>query len=287
MDWAAVRAFAPRDPSEPSDPLALESPRISVGSNAVPLPGLDRMRALANFARFLSANPAPSAVARAMVLGALAPLRASAVFLFTVTEHPDHPQGVLNVLSTYGASETEIATFSTLPVDLPLPVTESVSSGRLMVTDGAQMVDLFPLLQAPDLLAVIPERALSSTLVCMPFISEGVTIGAASLFAEAQSVRTLDDLGYLQAVADISTLWLAARGVTPAEGHVTTPTPMLTSRQRQILILLAQGQTNTQIAGHLGYSVPTIKKDVQRIMALFGVRTRKDVPAKAEQFGLL
>jgi DNA-binding CsgD family transcriptional regulator len=262
-------------------------PAISVRTNAVPLPGIDRLRALANFARFLSANPAPDAVARALVLGALAPLRASAVFLFTVTQHPDHPQGVLNVLSTYGASEAEVATFSTLPIDLPLPVTESVSSGRLVVTEGAQMVDLFPLLQAPDLLAVIPERVLSSTLVCMPFISQGVTIGAASLFVELESVRTLDDLGHLQAIADVSTLWLAARGGALTADHGVTPTPMLTSRQRQILTLLAQGSTNVQIAVSLGYSVPTIKKDVQRIMALCGVRTRKDVPAKAEQFGLL
>lgn len=281
MDWATVRALAPQESADQ------RMPGIFVGTNAVPLPGTDRLRALSNFARFLSANPTPDAVARALVLGALAPLRSSAVFLFTVTQHPDHPQGVLNVLSTFGASDAEITTFSTLPVDLPLPVTESVSSGRLVVTEGAQLVDLFPLLQAPDLLAVIPERALTSTLVCMPFISQGVTIGAASLFVDIDAVRTLDDLGYLQAVADVSTLWLAARGGTSTPGIGVTPTPMLTSRQREILTLLAQGRTNLQIAASLGYSVPTIKKDVQRIMALCGVRTRKDVPAKAERFGLL
>ena len=247
---------------------------------------LTRMHALANYTRFLTANPAPGPVARALVLGALAPVRSTAAFIFAPMQHPDHQHSVLSVISTFGVTAAEAATFSVLPLDLPLPITESVTSGRVMVTEGAEVIELFPLLQAPDLRSALPERMLTSTVVCLPFTWQGIPIGACSFFAAPHAARSLEDLEFLQAVADVSALWLAARG-DDADVHAANRPPILTPRQRQILHLLAHGQTNNEIAARLGYSVPTIKKDVQRIMALCGVRTRRDVPAKAEQFGLL
>ena len=288
MDWGAARAMANaagRGASPTGSPALMPTGRTS-GAQSAHVPGIDRMHALANYSRFLSANPAPRPVARAMVLGALAPVQCTGVFIFIAEQHPDHAHAVLNVLSTYGFSDAEVATFSVLPLDLPLPVTESVTSGRVVVTEGAQVVELFPLLQAPDLQAALPKRMQTSTLVCLPLVWQGIPIGACSLFAAPEAVRSLDDLEYLQAVADVSALWLAARGGAE-DPHPTGPPPMLTERQRQVLHLLGHGRSNGEIAAQLGYSVPTIKKDVQRIMALCGVRTRKDVPAKAEKFGLL
>ena len=66
---------------------------------------LTRMHALANYTRFLTANPAPGPVARALVLGALAPVRSTAAFIFATMQHPDHQHPDLHMqLNHFGAT---------------------------------------------------------------------------------------------------------------------------------------------------------------------------------------
>jgi len=63
--------------------------------------------------------------------------------------------------------------------------------------------------------------------------------------------------------------------------------PRLARRQMEVLSLLAEGLTDRQIADRLGMSVGTARTHVERIRALFGVRTRKEAVAEARRIGLL
>ena len=61
----------------------------------------------------------------------------------------------------------------------------------------------------------------------------------------------------------------------------------LTEREIEVLRLLAQGQTNRQIAQNLVISTLTVKTHVQRIIGKLGVSDRTQAAVRAAQLGLL
>ncbi len=73
------------------------------------------------------------------------------------------------------------------------------------------------------------------------------------------------------------------------ERHVPTPTELrqLTPREREVLQLVARGQTNQQIARELTLSVSTIKTHVEHIIGKLGVSDRTQAAVHAAEVGLL
>ncbi len=65
------------------------------------------------------------------------------------------------------------------------------------------------------------------------------------------------------------------------------PTVQLSPREHEVLQLLAQGQTNRQIARALTVSVSTIKIHVEHILAKLGVGDRTQAAVRAIELGLL
>ena len=61
----------------------------------------------------------------------------------------------------------------------------------------------------------------------------------------------------------------------------------LSVREREVLALVATGLSNTEIAGHLVMSVPTVKTHVSRILARLGARDRAQLVVLAYQSGLV
>jgi DNA-binding NarL/FixJ family response regulator len=78
-------------------------------------------------------------------------------------------------------------------------------------------------------------------------------------------------------------------------GHLTVKTPLqaemptvqLSPREREVLQLLTQGQTNREIARRLTVSVSTIKIHVEHILAKLGVSDRTQAAVRAIELGLL
>ncbi|MBN8866443.1 MAG: response regulator transcription factor [Solirubrobacterales bacterium] len=61
----------------------------------------------------------------------------------------------------------------------------------------------------------------------------------------------------------------------------------LTNRERAVLILLSEGQTNTEIGEALYLSVGTVKSHVSSILSKLGVKSRVEAALLAERAGLL
>src|SRR5437773_540923 len=62
---------------------------------------------------------------------------------------------------------------------------------------------------------------------------------------------------------------------------------VLTSREREVLVLLAEGRTNRQIAGALTVSLATVKSHLVRIYAKLEARNRNEALGRAVALGLL
>lgn len=61
----------------------------------------------------------------------------------------------------------------------------------------------------------------------------------------------------------------------------------LTQREREVLVHVAMGETNEQIATGLGIEIVTIKKHRQNLMKKLGINTAVQAARRAHQLGLL
>ena len=88
----------------------------------------------------------------------------------------------------------------------------------------------------------------------------------------------------LRSMADREKPSSSPSGVVASEESVSEP---LTARETEILRLLAQGQTNPQIARELVVSPGTVKNHVRHIIAKLGVSDRTQAAVRAMELGLL
>lgn len=79
------------------------------------------------------------------------------------------------------------------------------------------------------------------------------------------------------------------RGATPAPGgkRLQPPIATLSAREREVLLLVAEGHTNQAIADRLTLSVKTVESYRSRLLQKLGLKTRAEVTRLAMKLGLL
>jgi DNA-binding NarL/FixJ family response regulator len=82
-------------------------------------------------------------------------------------------------------------------------------------------------------------------------------------------------------------LYLQPRVAALWAATLRSPVPGLTPRQREILLLVAAGRSNKEIAAQLGLSERTAKFHVTAIFTRLGADNRAQAVALAAQLGLL
>ena len=65
------------------------------------------------------------------------------------------------------------------------------------------------------------------------------------------------------------------------------PAEPLTSRELEVLRLLAAGRSNQRIARELVLALDTVKKHVSHVLAKLGAANRTEAAARARQLGLI
>jgi len=136
--------------------------------------------------------------------------------------------------------------------------------------------------------------------------SEKTRVLALSMHKDAVYVREIlraGARGYLLKDAFDSDLVAAVRAVARGEGylspavsdavladyrqHVTDPVDLLTSREREVLQLIAEGKTNKEIAGSLNLSVYTVDAHRGRIMEKLNLHSTGELVRFAVRKGLV
>jgi len=91
-------------------------------------------------------------------------------------------------------------------------------------------------------------------------------------------------------IAPSSTRRLLEHLVTALPADESAPHPGLddlTDREREVLVLMARGRSNTEIAGDLFVAEATVKTHVGRVLAKLGVRDRVQAVVAAYESGLV
>ncbi|MBC9711540.1 AAA family ATPase [Streptomyces sp. TRM66268-LWL] len=162
---------------------------------------------------------------------------------------------------------------------------------RATPEDWAEVAELFEACERPFGLARVRYRHAESLLSAGG--DEETRARAADLLLAARKVA--EPLSAKPLLEDISLL--AQRARLALEGHATVPVPDraaddpletfgLTSRERDVLALVAQGHTNRQIAESLFISPKTASVHVSNILAKLGVAGRGEAAALAHRLRL-
>jgi len=152
----------------------------------------------------------------------------------------------------------------------------------------------------PELLLVdfnLPDR--SATDLVRALRRQGSTIPMLVITAAPrrglnEAVREAGAQGLIQKQADPGELLRALREVTTGQRVVDHRHPRrpsrhaaLTPREREVLVLVADGESNPQIAARLGVGIESVKTLLSRSFTKLGAHNRMEAVSAARELGLL
>ncbi|MBJ7312886.1 response regulator transcription factor [Rugamonas sp. CCM 8940] len=139
---------------------------------------------------------------------------------------------------------------------------------RLSSSDGAVQ-------HVAELRAQCPQHAISAIFV--PLLSDGISI---SLYRSRQRLRAIGHNGYHSVLQIIASLSDVREPAVAAAAAQDPPLPGLTNRQKELIALLLEGQSNKAIARTLDLSYGTVKNYIFDLMRLLGVKSRLELVTK-------
>jgi DNA-binding CsgD family transcriptional regulator len=249
---------------------------------------LDRTTALSYFLRFLAGNPDGDAATRALVLGALAPLGAMAACVYAHDADTS-----LELAGNYGIDEELVSGYRVVSTSMPMPLAEAFVTLNPIVLPESELVTRYPILSTePSLVDGAAMNDGAGTLVFVPVLNSGVAIGAVVILQADLHEWQPADWQYLDGITAGLSMWMNnQRDILVDRWRRSAPAPQrdvrISERQREILELVGLDRTNGEIAKSLGYSVPTIKKDLQHLMKLLATHDRRSTAGRAREIGLL
>jgi len=201
--------------------------------------------------------------------------------LLIVDDHEVVRRGLIDFLDRHGQFEV-VAEAGTCA--------EAISQARRFVPDLVLMD-----LRLPDASGIEACRMVRDEFPAMPIVFLTSSPDEADVFAaivagargyvlkqtrSAELVRTLEAVGRGESLLDPKVTGMILERIRRiANGNDKDDTNDLTVREREILPLIAAGQTNKEIAAAVFLSDKTIKNYVSSILAKLGLDRRAQVPA--------
>ena len=118
------------------------------------------------------------------------------------------------------------------------------------------------------------------------YVRAALAAGAAGYVPKtAEAVELLDAIRVVASGSNYVHPSLAAALLTPLEKSSIDPLAGLTSRETEVIRLLALGHSHKEVAAHLGISVKTVETHKGRLMQKLGLYSRVDIVRLAAEHG--
>lgn len=253
--------------------------------------GFERgLQALTGFLDLVANAPDADQVARALANGPLSSLGVLTTFI------AQHDGQTLQGIGTYGFSPDFHARYATFPITYDWPAARAATENHIIVEPIETIFDEYPTLALDRPVwepLLVDSGARNGQLVVVPIAASGNVLGVFGFISRKTLELSVSEGLVLEGLGSALALWFQAKVPqhTSTEvliGNATEELPLvLNPRQVQILQLVAEGKSNTAIAGLLGFSLSTVKLDLNRAMRILRADTRMQAADRATAVGLM
>lgn len=149
---------------------------------------------------------------------------------------------------------------------------------------------VFPQFEPETSIMTLRKEFIHSTIIVISMMEESAMIrtvmmaGASGFIGKSVPAQELANA--IEAIQNGELVLLQASGISQQPASANNELTSLTSRQREVLSLLAQGLANKEIAKALEISPFTVRIHVSALLRQLGVANRSAAAAKAAEFGL-
>jgi DNA-binding NarL/FixJ family response regulator len=174
---------------------------------------------------------------------------------------------------------------------------QAVELAGLLAPDVILMDILMPVMGGIEAIGIIRTRYPETEVVAMTSVLENAAVvGAVRAGAIGYLLKTTDAdalcsairaaaAGQVQLAPEAAALLM--REVQLPESSAVSGVNALTSRELDVLRLVARGRANKEIASDLGIGEKTVKTHVSNVLAKLGVQSRTQAALHAAQVGLV
>lgn len=230
---------------------------------------------LADLAKTVLEEPRPEQFLAHIVIRTLAPIDGRAAVLGVIER-----EGFLDIQGSYGYETKMVEPFLRIPLWTPMPITDATRTGDANVFETPKEL----ITEYPHLDGMVKDGVTVSAPILFRNTVIGV-LGFTSIKAPSKDFYKADSTQGALALCGLYIRNLLANKAENDKDYAANVN-LLTSRQKQIIALFRENVTTDQMAERLKYSSSTIKQDIIKIYAIFGVNNRHSVVQLAEKAGL-
>jgi two-component system nitrate/nitrite response regulator NarL len=196
----------------------------------------------------------------------------------------DHPIFRAGLGQLVGSAFPHLAIHQAGTVDEMLGIAEREGAPQLFTIDL-----LFPGMDPAQTLPMLRHRFPRSSIAVVSMLDDDATVdrvmrcGADAYIAK--SVRPERMVAGLRALQKGE--FVVLRSDQPSVRAIPAAPPLLTDRQVEVLTMLAQKQSNKQIARSLNLSHFTVRNHVSQLLRTMGAATRSELAEKARHAGII
>lgn len=235
--------------------------------------------------QFLTYFPHPDAVVQAIVRGPLAQFGCNGMGLWLHVNLTE-----LVCVGVYGLDDGVMEHYSRLPLTFGAPVTEAVISSSKIILPVSAVIKNYPGLGLDwEIWEVLENETGDGDIAHVPIFASGIPIGAFAFLCDRSNDWNSYSIALLDGIAASLALWISnplskIMDESKLDNHGGL---VLSPRQIEILNLVRQGKSNASISARLGYSLSTVKQELQRVMKRLKVQTRDAAAERAIELQLL
>ena len=223
-----------------------------------------------------STNPTPTDLCNFIAHHNLASFKCSSLFISLL-----HDDGMVRHLADVGLSESSHQHWDAISILSDLPATDAIKQDDILwFTDYKDVWNSYPEMSG------FPQKPNVKSYIVMPLDVEGMAKAVVGMMFDETVRQDPDLLMFIWTIGAFVSIYLS-QYIRNSGVEKDLTEFYFTIRQKQVLQLLADGFTNSQIAQQLGFSESTIRHETMRIYRALRADGRKDAIAIAHKSGLL
>ncbi len=247
----------------------------------------DHMASRSALLKLISNDPTGDALVEALARGPMSIYHPLAVAIYAPT--PD--RSALTRRGSFGFIPS--TRHESVPVTWDYPLTRAFLTGEAVVVKMGELDDRYPLMVGWAKYVRHGEASNSdATILGLPLVYAGTAVAACTIVCAYPDPWSWFDYAFMEGICAAMALWQRIddlKNSIPVEVsvHARSRPLGLSERQQRVLQLLAEGKSNSSIARSLGFSLSTVKAEVQIILELLESKSRTEAVTRAARVGLL